>query len=137
MKKSDVWGADYLNHDRNVIDKYGLTVGWGESILAAMFDRFAAEAIAEYKTMIENARVAQMAEPSICNRQVGGSTPSPGSIIQNGLGPRAREYHDIDDIEAPRLKISRRARENCDTFKHPLQANGEPWPYHNVQELRD
>ena len=85
MKKSDRWVEDYfdINH-RDLIQKYGLTVSWGGSVLAALLDKFAEEAVDEYK-----GRVAQLAEQSICNRQVVGSTPILASNIQDGLGPRA------------------------------------------------
>jgi hypothetical protein len=83
MKKSEEWATDYLNG--KVTTKFGTirgSVGWGEMYLAVLFDKFAEEAITEYK-----GRVAQLEQQGICN------PPSPSSTL--GL---ASSYHNVQEL---------------------------------------
>ena len=94
MKKSEEWATDYLNG--KVTTQFGTirgSVGWGEMFLAVLFDKFAEEAVEEYK-----ARVAQLVERRTSNAEVIGSNPIAGSNIVDGLGPRAREYHNVQEL---------------------------------------
>lgn len=63
------FATDYLTQRQDrLTEKYAMTVAWGDSLLAALFIKFAAA-------------VAQMVEQRTCNAKVGGSIPSSGSKI--------------------------------------------------------
>src|SRR6266704_49541 len=78
-RKAQEWATDYLkamweeNFQEILIERYGLDVKWGESVLAAMFDKFVDGVDAG------EAAVAQLVEPSPCKREVAGSSPARSS----------------------------------------------------------
>ncbi len=96
MTKAKRWASDYLTRssdDRDIIQKYDLKVDGGDSVLAAMFEKFAEEVLAS---------VAQLAQQVTCNHsftcsnQVAGSNESRNrrhalrfiDICRIALGPK-------------------------------------------------
>lgn len=165
MTKAERWAADYLQGaTADLVTKYNLKAGWGDSLLAAMFEKFAEETpthnvcpqceqrrieleikrqiIAEANrdaikaleakmtncdhppnlvtksgvccrcmtTGIKRADVAQLAEQPICNRQVGGSSPSVGSntCLHAGYDTRTGMCYRCGKKDLPTVERNRR-----------------------------
>ncbi len=104
MTKAERWANDYLNlHQNELVSKYGLKAEWGESVLAAMFEKYASECVTknlcpecEYEkevarirreTAVEMAKAYKMAKAYI--------NEDNKTRFDGGFGPRIDKSADV------------------------------------------